>query len=98
VLNQDWTDQGCKTVLAGFSGYLFASQKGQAQGVAAIPAAVQKIHIGAQQTGKRDAAPEMNKMAGDLQAMYAEAKAGQTPNKGPLRADWQIVGNMCSQP
>jgi hypothetical protein len=98
VLNQLWTDPGCKTMLSGFSDYLYASQKGQAQGDAAIPAAVKKIRLGAQQTKRPGAAQEMNKMAGDLLAMHTEAQQGKTPNKGPLHADWQIAGNECSQP
>jgi hypothetical protein len=97
VLNRLWTDQGCKTVLAGFSDYLFASQKGQAQGDAAIPAAVRKIRVGAAQTAKPGAGPQMIKMADDLQALHTEAQHGQTPDKGPLRGQWQIVGDMCSQ-
>lgn len=96
TLDQLWKDQGCKTALGGFSDYVLAEQKGDLQGVAAIPGAVQKIHVGAQQTRKPGAALEMNKMATDMQAMFTQAQHGQTPNKGPVSNDFQIMGNICS--
>ena len=97
TLNQLWTDQGCKTALSGFSDYLFAQQTGELQGVAAIPGAEQKIHAGAQQTKKPGAADVMNKMVTDLQTMFTQAQHGQTPDKGPVKNDFQVMGNVCSQ-
>lgn len=98
ALNQLWTDQGCKNALAGFSDYLYALQKGQAQGVAAIPGAVQKIRQAASQTKKPHATEAITKLADDLQAMSTQAQHGQTPDKGPVKTDFQIMGTVCSQP
>jgi hypothetical protein len=98
ALNSLWTDQGCKTALAGFSDYLYAEQTSELQGVAAIPGAIQKIRAGAQQTQKPQAAQAMNKMASDLQTMFGQAQQGQTPDKGPVKNDFQVMGNVCSQP
>lgn len=97
-LDSLWTDQGCKIALAGFGDYVTASQTGTQQGVAAIPGAEAKIRTGAQQTKKPEAAVEMNKMAADLQTIYTQAQAGQTPANGPLKSDFQVMGNVCSQP
>jgi hypothetical protein len=96
TLNQLWKDPGCKIALDGFSTYLYAQQAGPAQGIAAIPNAVPKIRAGAQQTKKPDAAQAMNKLAADLLTMYSAAQEGKTPDKGPVRTDWQIMGNVCS--
>ena len=96
TLNQLWKDPGCKIALDGFSTYLYAQQAGPAQGIAAIPDAVPKIRAGAQQTKKPDAAQAMNKLAADLLAMSSAAQQGKTPDKGPVRTDWQIMGNVCS--
>lgn len=98
TLNKLWTDPGCKTALAGFSDYLYALQQGQAQAIAAIPGAAAKIHQGSQQTAKPQAAVQMNKAVTDLQAMAAAAKQGQTPDKGPVKVDFQNMGSICSQP
>ena len=97
ALNDLWTDPGCKTALAGFSIYINALEQGPAQGIAAIPAAVPKIRAGAQQTKKPGAAVQMNKMAADLLTMYTQAQQGKTPDKGPVKTDFQIMGNICSQ-
>ena len=69
-LNSTWTDQGCKTALAGFGDYVTAQQKSVLRAVATIPASVQKIHIGAQQTKQPGAADAMNKMATDMQTIF----------------------------
>ena len=98
TLNTLWTDVGCKTALAGFSTYLYAQQQGPAQGIAAIPGALPKIRAGAQQTKKPGAAQAITKMAADLQAEYSQAQQGKTPDKGPVKQDFQIMGNICSQP
>jgi hypothetical protein len=98
TLNSLWTDPGCKTALAGFSTYLYAQEQGPAQGIAAIPGAVPKIRAGAQQTKKPAAAQPMNKMVTDLLAMYSQAQEGKTPDKGPVKQDFQVMGNICSQP
>jgi hypothetical protein len=95
-LNSTWTDQGCKTALAGFGDYVTAQQKSVLQAVATIPASVQKIHIGAQQTKKPGAADAMNKLATDMQAIFTQAQQGQTPNNGPVKSDFQVMGNICS--
>jgi hypothetical protein len=97
TLNQLWTDQGCKTGLAGFSIYLYAQEQGSAQGIASIPNAIPKIREGAQQTKKPEAAQAMNKLAADLLTVYTQAQQGQTPNKGPIRSDFQHMGDVCSQ-
>jgi hypothetical protein len=97
TLNQLWTDQGCKTALSGFSDYLYAQERGPAQGIAAIPTAVPKIRAGAQQTKKPQAADAMNKLAADLLTMYTQAQEGHSPDKGPVRSDWQHMGDFCSQ-
>ena len=98
TLNTLWTDPGCKTALAGFSTYLYAQEQGPAQGIAAIPGALPKIRAGAQQTKKPGAALPINKLAADLQTMYSQAQQGKTPDKGPVKQDFQIMGNICSQP
>ena len=98
TLTKLWTDQGCKTALAGFSDYVTAEEQGEVRGVAAIPGAQQKIRAGAQQTKLPQAAQAMTKMAADMQAMFDQAKQGQTPDKGPVGTDFQIMGNVCSQP
>ncbi|MEY9891508.1 hypothetical protein ABIA35_005488 [Catenulispora sp. MAP12-49] len=95
-LNSTWTDQGCKTALAGFGDYVTAQQKSVLQAVATIPASVQKIHIGAQQTKKPGAADAMNKLATDMQTIFTQAQQGQTPNNGPVKSDFQVMGNICS--
>ena len=97
TLDSLWTDQGCKTALAGFSDYLYAQQASPAQGTAAIPGAVQKIRTGAQQTKRPQAAQAMNKMASDMLAMASQAQQGKTPDKGPVKNDFQIMGTVCSQ-
>ncbi|MEY9858776.1 hypothetical protein ABH935_004399 [Catenulispora sp. GAS73] len=98
TLNSLWTDPGCKTALAGFSTFLYAQEQGQAQGIAAIPGALPKIRAGAQQTKKPGASQPINKLAADLQTMYSQAQQGKTPDKGPVKQDFQIMGNICSQP
>ena len=95
-LNQLWADQGCKTALAGFGSYVSAYQTNKLQAVAAIPGAVQQIRAGAQQTRVPEAADAMNKMATDLQTMVDQAKQGQSPNKGPVQNDFQVMGNTCA--
>lgn len=95
TLNQLWTDQGCKTGLAGFSIYLYAQEQGPAQAIASIPNAIPKIRQGAQQTRKPAAAQDMNKLAADLLTVYTQAQQGQTPNKGPIRSDFQHMGDDC---
>ena len=97
TLNQLWTDQGCKNGLAGFSIYLYAQEQGPAQGIASIPTAIPKIRAGAQQTKKPEAAQAMNKLAADLLTVYTQAQQGQTPDKGPIRSDFQHMGDACSQ-
>ena len=96
TLNSLWTDQGCKIALAGFGDYVSAEQANVLQGVAAIPAAEAKIRTGAQQTRKPGAADAMNKLADDLQTIFEQAKQGKTPNNGPVRTDFQVMGNVCS--
>jgi hypothetical protein len=96
-LNSLWADQGCKTALAGFGSYVSAYQTNKLQAVAAIPGAVQQIRAGAQQTRVPAAAQAMNKMATDLQAVFDQAKQGQTPNNGPVQTDFQVMGNACGQ-
>ena len=73
-----------------------AQQKSVLQAVATIPASVQKIHIGAQQTKKPGAADAMNKLATDMQTIFTQAQQGQTPNNGPVKSDFQVMGNICS--
>ena len=98
TLNTLWTDPGCKTALAGFSTYLYAQEQGPAQGIAAIPGALPKIRAGAQQTKKPAATQPITKLATDLQTMYSQAQQGKTPDRGPVKQDFQIMGNICSQP
>ncbi|MEY9934732.1 hypothetical protein ABH926_009400 [Catenulispora sp. GP43] len=97
TLNQLWTDPGCKEALAGFGDYVSAQEKSTLQGVATIPASVQKIRLGAQQTKKPGAADAMNKLATDMQAIVAQAQQGKTPDNGPVKTDFQVMGNICSQ-
>ncbi|MBS2537479.1 hypothetical protein KGQ20_32465 [Catenulispora sp. NF23] len=96
-LNDTWTDPGCKTALAGFSGYLFAQQAGLLQGVAALPGAIQQVRAGSSQTRKPQAAVAMNRMVNDMTAMQNQAKQGQKPSPGPLKSDFQTMGTVCSQ-
>ena len=96
-LNSLWADQGCKTALAGFGSYVSAYQTNKLQAVAAIPAAVQQIRAGAQQTRVPAAADAMNKMATDLQTVFDQAKQGQSPNNGPVQNDFQVMGDTCGQ-
>ena len=37
-------------------------------------------------------------MASDMQAMFSQAQQGRTPDKGPTKNDFQVMGNVCSQP
>jgi hypothetical protein len=98
TLNDIWKDKGCKTALAGFSDYLYAQQASAAQGLAAIPGAVQKIRVGAQQTTAPGAAQVMNTMAADMLTMYSQGQQGKTPDKGPVKNDFQTMGNVCMPP
>ena len=95
-LNELWTDPGCKMALAGFGKFMYATLASPEQGIAAIPAALPQIRAGAGATRNPNAAQAMRKMVTDMQAMADAAKAGQTPDKGPVRNDWQILGNSCS--
>ncbi|MBW8805167.1 MAG: hypothetical protein JF587_15175 [Catenulisporales bacterium] len=95
-LNDLWTDPGCKAGLHGFADYLTAAQESPAKADAAIPGAIRGLRSGAQSTHRPDAAQAMSNMAKDLQAMADADKAGKTADKGPLRNDWQVMGNACS--
>lgn len=96
-LDSLWADQGCKTALAGFGSYVSAYQTNKLQAVAVIPGAVQQIRAGSQQTRLPVAAQAMNKMAGDMQTIFDQAKQGQSPNNGPVQNDFQIMGNACGK-
>ncbi|MFL6110459.1 MAG: hypothetical protein ACJ786_03790 [Catenulispora sp.] len=91
-----WTDPGCKVGLRGFGTYLTAAQESPAKADATIPGAIQGLRSGAQATRRPDAAQAMGNMAKDLQTIADADKAGKTADKGPLRNDWQIMGNACS--
>ncbi|GAA1960723.1 hypothetical protein [Catenulispora subtropica] len=94
-LDELWTDPGCKLGLRGFGNYLTAAQESPAKGDDAIPAAIRDLRAGATSSKRPDATLAMNNMTKDLQAMADAAKAGQTPDKGKLSTDWQIMGNAC---
>ena len=96
-LDSLWADQGCKTALAGFGGYVSAYQTNEQQAVAAIPGAVRQIRAGAQQTRLPAAAEAMNKMAADLQTVFDQVRQGRSPNNGPVQTDFQIMGEACGQ-
>lgn len=94
-LNTLWKDPGCKLGLHGFGAYVTALQQSPAKGDAAIPGAIHDLRAGAGATKRPIAGKAMTDMAKDLQTIADATKAGKTPDRGPLRSDWTIMGNSC---
>ncbi|NUP50685.1 MAG: hypothetical protein HOW97_25740 [Catenulispora sp.] len=94
-LNTLWKDPGCRLGLHGFGAYVTALQQSPAKGDAAIPGAIHDLRAGAGATKRPIAGKAMTDMAKDLQTIADATKAGKTPDRGPLRNDWTIMGNSC---